>query len=173
MHIIGLVIAVVLGAAYWVHRARSIREAAETLADSANDVRLAARRFGFRRKINVHPIDSIEDARIVGLSIATAMAQIERTWTREDNDTAIRQAQFAFEIGVDEATEMVVLALWLNSQSASVSDAARRLVKRLKALTGKEALPELEKLIEAIAGPESEACEEGIETRVAMRRVLA
>lgn len=173
MHIIGLLIAVILGAGYWVHRARSIRDAAETLADSANDVRLAARRFGFRRKINVHPIDSIEDARIVGLSIATAMAQIERTWTKEDNDTAIRRAQFAFEIGVDEATEMVVLALWLNSQSATPSDAAKRLGKRLKALAGKDTLPELEKLIEAIAGPDSGACDDGKETRLALRRVMA
>jgi predicted NUDIX family NTP pyrophosphohydrolase len=68
MHILAAILAVVLGGAFWIYRLRTARDATETLVEAANDVRLAARRFGFRRKTNLPvgagaPVEDIEDAR--------------------------------------------------------------------------------------------------------------
>lgn len=43
----------IIGAAYfWTQRARNARDMLGDVGDMANDVRLAARRFGFTRKMN-------------------------------------------------------------------------------------------------------------------------
>jgi len=60
----------IIGVAYvWANRARNARDAVGDIADMANDVRLAARRFGFSRKMNVHPVESIEDPRLEEMEV--------------------------------------------------------------------------------------------------------
>jgi hypothetical protein len=74
MHILAAILAVILGAAFWIYRLNAARDAAETLAGAANDVRLAARRFGFRRKTNLHPADCVDDPRLAAMGIARMAA---------------------------------------------------------------------------------------------------
>jgi hypothetical protein len=119
MHILAAILAVVLGAAFWIYRLNAARDAAETLADAANDVRRAARRFGFRRKTNMHPAECVGDARLVAMGIGAAVVQMQRTWDREASDTLVREAQRLFDVGVDEATEMTVFGRWLSDQSGT------------------------------------------------------
>jgi len=48
-------ISIAAAAYFWINRARNAGEIAGEVLDMANDVRLAARRFGFKRKTNLHP----------------------------------------------------------------------------------------------------------------------
>jgi hypothetical protein len=47
-----------------MNRARNAANVATDLVDMAQDVMGAARRFGFRRKANTHPVDSLEDTKV-------------------------------------------------------------------------------------------------------------
>ncbi len=177
MHILGAILAIILGGAFWIYRLRAAKDAAETLADAANDVRLAARRFGFRRKTNLHPADCVEDPRLAAMGIGAAVVQMQRSWDREASDTLIREAQRLFDVGVDEATEMAVFGRWLSDQSGTKAEIVRRLGKRVMSIAGPEALPDLERLIDALvlvgAGGGSGAPVEDVEdARTTLRRIL-
>lgn len=52
----------IAGAWLWMSRARAAGMAAQDLAGMAQDVISAARRFGFRRRYDEHPVDSLQDA---------------------------------------------------------------------------------------------------------------
>ncbi len=173
MHILAGVLALILGVAFWIYRLRAASEAAATLADAANDVRLAARRFGFRRKTNLHPVDCVEDARLAAMGVVAAVAQLDRGWDRDVSDIMVRHAQSIFEVDVNEATEMVVFGRWLSDQSGTKAEIVRRLAKRILALAGPDALPDLERMIDAVSlkrdGGQSEDVEDALST---LRRVL-
>ena len=52
-------------AAYsWANRARNAAHMTNDLAGMASDVLFAARRFGFGRKLNLHPAYSIDDPKL-------------------------------------------------------------------------------------------------------------
>ncbi len=172
MPIIGLVLAIIGGIAIWYYRMQAAREASETLFDAANDVRLAAKRFAYRRRVKTHPLDCVEDARVAALGIAASVVQIERGWDKDISDTLIRQAQSLFDIDVKEASEMVVLAKWLSDQTTMRADAARRLARRVRALVGPAALPDLQRLLALLVGPEGSASENVEDARAAIIREL-
>lgn len=52
-------LSIVSAVAFFIIRSRNTLNAARDLAGMADDVRLAAHRFGFRRKSNVHPVDAL------------------------------------------------------------------------------------------------------------------
>ncbi|MCF2870244.1 hypothetical protein L0664_04120 [Octadecabacter sp. G9-8] len=121
----------IIGAAYfWAQRARNARHMIGDVGDMANDVRLAARRFGFSRKMNVHPVESIEDSRLAVASIATAFIELD------DLPTA-------------EAEEMEVLGRWFMSECGGAEPAIARLSRKLYKLGGAE---QMEPLLAVLKG---------------------
>lgn len=87
----------IIGAAYfWTQRARNARDMLGDVGDMANDVRLAARRFGFTRKMNVHPVESIEDPR---LAIANAFIELDDLPTAEQRQ--LLQVQLRSKLRAD------------------------------------------------------------------------
>jgi hypothetical protein len=156
-----------LGAAYfWYLRLQNAKEAAETLFDAANDVRLAARRFGFRRRLNLHPVDSIDDARIAAVTVLAALLQVDRQWDQGMSDRLTVQLKSVMDQTDDEAEELVTLGRWMADQCATKDDAVRRGGKRLIALAGVKALPDLKLMIERLFGTagHSEPLADSLET---------
>ena len=150
MHIILGLIAVAGVAYMWFWRARNAADAASEIMDAANDVRLAARRFGFRRKRDVHPVDSIDDARVAGAGLMMALL-MEGGVIREDRRTAtLVQMQSVFDVDRTEAEELATLGQWLVGQCASPSAAFTRLAKKLDRLSGAEVFPDLQSMITAV-----------------------
>jgi hypothetical protein len=145
-----------LGGAYmWYMRLKSARDASEALIEAANDVRLAARRFGFKRKMNLHPSDSIDDPRLATASIVAALMQMERDWEREMGEKLSLQLQSVYDIPGDEAGEMVTFARWMSGQCGTRDEAVRRLGKRLAGMADRAALANVRQLADAlVAGPD-------------------
>ena len=133
--IIGLV-TLIGGIVFWVLRARMAANAATELADIAGTMAGAARRFGFRRRHDMHPVDCIEDHTLAAGALTVAFLQLGRTPTDEDTrrlHTALRKK---FHIGEEEATELQVMGQWLVNECGGPAPAATRLSKRLNKLIG-------------------------------------
>lgn len=55
------ILGLIAGGYFWMNRVRNVSNAAQDLVGVAQDVMSAARRFGFRRRYNEHPVDSLQD----------------------------------------------------------------------------------------------------------------
>ncbi|MEO8530539.1 MAG: hypothetical protein ABI459_04910 [Deltaproteobacteria bacterium] len=171
MPIIIAIITALGGAYFWFNRMKNARDASETLFEAANDVRLAARRFGFRRKVNIHPAGSIDDPRLAVASIVAALMQIDRAWEREMSDGLSLQLQSIYVVKREEAEEMVTFARWMSEQCGTKHEAVRRVAKRLATLKGKEVVVNIRQMADRLVakpdGSYSDPAQDAIE---ALRR---
>ncbi len=138
----------ILAAAYfWSLRARDAANMAGDLVDMASDVKAAARRFGFTRKTNIHPVESIEDPNIAAAGIAEAFLALDDMPTR-DQQSAMR-VQLRRVLQVDDATaeELMVLGHWMVNECGGAQPALARLSRKLYRLEGPSALTPLMDII--------------------------
>ncbi len=139
---------------FFLIRARNTAHMAGELVDMANDVRLAARRFGFRRQSNVHPVENIDDTNLAIAALAIAFQELDGLPTQEQRDDMSFQCQKQLHMDVKSVEEALVLGRWLVSQCDGASAAVSRLSRKLYRLGGAETL---QPLMEVIKGslPES------------------
>jgi hypothetical protein len=152
MPVLIAIIGILVGGVIWYNRIKAAGEAAGELKDMANDVRLAARRFGFKRRSNVHPIDAIDDARLAASGIVAATAQMDGLWDQSMWDAMVQQCQSVFGSALDEAEEIVTFSRWIADQGKNLHETVRRLSKRLKALAGPAGVDDTVAMICAVSG---------------------
>lgn len=134
---------IVIGAYIWAQRARNARDMLGEVGDMANDVRLAARRFGFSRKMNVHPVESIEDPRLAIASIATAFIELDDLPTAEARKILTIQLRSQLRADEEEAVEMEVLGRWFMNECGGAEPAITRLSRKLYKIGGAEQMEPL------------------------------
>lgn len=172
MHIV-IAILSILGAAYfWVHRIRNAGRAVGEIKDMADDVRLAARRFGFKRRVNVHPVETVDDPRLAAAGIIAAMAEMDAMATDDTLREMKIQAQSVFDVEATEAEEMVVFGRWIASQCGTKHEAVRRLSKKLLMLAGTSTLPDLEIMITRVCSKDGQVSEDVQEALNTIRRII-
>jgi hypothetical protein len=132
---------------FFLNRARNAALMAGDLVDVAKDVQLAARRFGFRRQTNMHPVENIEDPKLATTALAMAFQELDGLPTREQRDQLTMQLQT--QLGMDHAAakEAVILGGWLVSQCGGTDAALSRLCRKVYKLGGTEALQPLMEII--------------------------
>ena len=138
-------------------------------------MRLAARRFGFKQKANVHPIDTVEDPRLAAAGIVAATAQMDGLWDKSIASAMVRQAQSVFDVDLNEAEEIVVFARWIAEQGGTLHESVRRLARRLKKLVGPDlgALKDTVQMIRAVSGRDDRALSEDAQESIAtVERIL-
>ncbi|MFV0492688.1 MAG: hypothetical protein ACK5M4_12800 [Pseudorhodobacter sp.] len=127
------------GAVYfWMVRARNAADMAGEMADMAGDVMAAARRFGFRRKTNIHPVDAVEDPRLAIAGAGVAFLEIGALPSEEQYRELARSLETRFTMTTGEADEALIMGRWLSQQSNGGAPAFTRLLKRLRNLQGGE-----------------------------------
>ncbi len=146
--ILGLLAAVGF-AIFWMTRARQAADITSELADAAAGVLNAARRFGFRRQANVHPVESIEQVNLAIGGLAVAFGQLTAIPTAEQQSALLRALQSNLKIGLTEAEETVVLGNWFVTQCNGAEPAVSRLARKLNKLGGQKALNEALSVINA------------------------
>lgn len=148
MHIIIGIIGLAMAAYFLVMRAQRGAEVATELMDVGRDVASAARRFGFRRRTNVHPVDSIDDPHLAIGGIGTAFISLADLPTREDRarlDVALRKH---LHLDAQEAEELEVLGQWFVNECNGADAAIPRLTKRLAKVGGADAFAPLMEVIQ-------------------------
>lgn len=143
----------IAGAAYfWFNRAQNAKDTAVDLLDAANDVRLAARRFGFKRRTNVHPVDDIEDPNVAIATIATAFIELDDLPTQNQRDKLAVQLQYQLNQDTKAAEELMVLGRWLMGQCGRPDAAISRVTRRLYKFDGVHSVEPLMTVLKNLAG---------------------
>ena len=135
---------------FFVIRARNAADVASELLDVAQDVRAAARRFGFVRKSKVHPVEAVDDSRVAAATVAVAYAELDGYPTDETKSRLTAAVARAFEVGTPDAEELVILGRWLMSECQGPQPAIARASRRLFKLSGARDVAALMDVIEAV-----------------------
>jgi hypothetical protein len=122
---------------YWfVMRTKNAAHIATDLMDVANDVRLAARRFGFKRRSDLHPVESIEDPHMAIAGIAVAFLELDDYPTQEQRQALLIQIQTKLGLDQNAATELTILGRWFMTECGGAQPAIARLSRKLYKLGG-------------------------------------
>jgi hypothetical protein len=140
----------IIGAAYfWAQRARNARDVMGDVADMANDVRLAARRFGFSRKMNVHPVERIEDPRLAIAAIGSAFLELDDLPTAEQRKLLQVQVRSKLRASAEEAEEMEILGRWFMTECGGAEPAVARISRKLYKIGGADQMEPLMDILKA------------------------
>ena len=142
---------IAVGVYFFVIRARNAAHIVSDLADVAGDIAGAARRFGFRRRANVHPVESIEDPNLAIGAIASAFAELDDYPTKEQQSALLRGLQGELGLSLQDAEENMILGRWFVSECGGPSPAIARLSRKLYKLDGANSITPLMSIIQQLA----------------------
>jgi hypothetical protein len=142
-------IAVLAAAFFWIQRARNAAQMGHDLVDVANDIRLAARRFGFQRRSN--PAETIEDPQIALAALGVSFLELDDYPTAEQKEALIRGLREELRIPHQDAEELVLLGRWIMTECGGPQQAISRLSRRLYKLSAQSHFNVLVSLIQGIA----------------------
>jgi len=149
MPVILAVIGAVTAVLFFVIRARNAAGAATDLIDMANDVRLAARRFGFRRRTDIHPAESIEDPHIAIAGIASAFLELDDLPTSDQRSALTRAMADTLNLARQDADELTILGRWMADECGTADAAVSRLARKLVRLAGQDGFAPLLTILNA------------------------
>jgi len=98
--IIGI-LGIIAAAYFWTMRARNAAEMAKTVAEVPGDIMAAARRFGFKRRMNVHPVESVDDPNLAIAGIANSFFELGALPTEEQRRMLYLQVQSVLRVSSD------------------------------------------------------------------------
>jgi hypothetical protein len=154
--IIGLI--GIIGAAYfWAQRARGASVVAEDIVGMAGDVMNAARRFGFRRRANVHPVESLEDADVAMAAVGIAFLEMGGLPSVQQQEALIRSLQSHLGQSHEQAQEAVILGRWLVGECGGAQAGFDRLARRLFKMRGHDGFEPLLAVLKDVAAASSTA----------------
>ena len=136
MHIILGILGIATAAYFLVMRARNGAEMAGELLEVADDIRAAARRWGFRRNRNVHPVEDVDDPRVAVAAIGTAFIALDDLPTADARHKLEASLARSQDLPANDAQELLILGQWLVENSGGPQQALPRLSKRLFRIGG-------------------------------------
>lgn len=142
---------IIIGAIFWAYRARNAAHLAGDLVDMAKDARLAARRFGFRRRAGVHPVESIEDPALAIATLGVAFLELDALPSREQQLALGRGLQRELNLSLSDAEELVVLGRWMMSECGGAEPAVTRVARKLYKLDAGRSFPPLMEVVKEIS----------------------
>ena len=157
MPIIILILSAVGGAVWWWVRSNPDK-AVYAAQDAVAVARNAPRKLAFRKQMNAHPVEGIDDARIAICALAQAFVELDDLPTKDQRDRLHLLVRTKLRASEEEAEEMEVLGRWLIGQCNSAEAAVTRLSRRLKIIDGTDSWDLLQEvLMDLVNGDLSEA----------------
>lgn len=135
MPLIILILSAVGGAVWWWVR-QNPDKAIYAAQDAVTVARNAPRKLAFRKQLNAHPVEGIDDARIAICALAQAFIELDNLPTAEQRTHLNTLLRTKLRCSADEAEEMEVLGRWLVAQCQRPDAAITRLARRLFKIDG-------------------------------------
>lgn len=151
MPILLAILAAVGGAIWWWIR-NNPREAIDTAADVATTIRNAPRKLAFRKQVNAHAVEGIDDPRIAICAIAQSFIELDDLPTAEQRKHLHVLLRTKLRCSEEEAHEMEVLGRWLMQECDGPKPAMTRLGRRLHKLDDGTAWGDLQDILTPLAG---------------------
>lgn len=145
------VLGLLAGAYVWILRARAAADATRELTGVAQDVMAAARRFGFRRKTNVHPVESLEEPDVAIAGAGIAFLELGGLPTAEQQDKLIVSLQSHLGQSKGKAEEAVILGRWLITECGGAQPGLARVTRRLFKMRGADSFQPLMAVLKDVA----------------------
>ena len=139
---------------FYYMRARGAARAASDIVDVIGDAGAAVRRFRFKRRANVHPVESVEEPEIAIAALAAAFVELDRMPTKDLWDRLSEVIGQEFQVSRDEAEELSVLGRWLVAQCGTAPAAVTRLSKKLYRLSGSASATPLLVIVQNTLAPQ-------------------
>ena len=153
MGFVAMLLAVAAGVGVWMYRARNAADAAQTVFDMASDAKAAARRFGYHRKHNKSPLDTVDDPRLSAAAMLVAMAKLDGDLSRDQIERITRECIETFDVDAAEGADMTAFGRWL-SQHGEPEEVLRRLARSLRGSMDAERQTSLYAMLERVAAIE-------------------
>ncbi len=151
MPILLAILAAVGGAIWWWIR-NNPRDAIDTAADVATTIRNAPRKLAFRKQVNAHAVEGIDDERIAICAIAQSFIELDDLPTAEQRKHLHVLLRTKLRCSDDEAREMEVLGRWLMTECNGAKEAVTRLGRRLHKIDAGGAWDRLQAVLMPLAG---------------------
>ncbi len=152
MHILLGILAAAGAVYFFLIRARTAVDVADDIADMTQTALGAARRFGFRRRANQHPVESIEDPKLAAAGLATAFLHLGGLPTADGQSSLLQGLQSGLDVSMKDAEELAALGQFFVQACQGPDAAVPRIARKLNKLGGTEALMPAMAAIKVIAG---------------------
>ena len=126
MHIVATLIGLAGTAVFVLWRIYLITHAARELTDAASDARGLFRRWRWRKKANVNPLDTITDAREAAAAMVVAVAQCDGPLTERETEAIHGVFMKTFGSTSAQADELLSYGRWLVRDVVDTAEIFRR-----------------------------------------------
>ncbi len=127
MHIIGLLIAVIGGIAFWWWRLRMVSEAAQDIGDVAGRALGKYKRNKFRKKVESSPLEAVDDPAAAAVILMFAVAAESRPLD-DEIESAIRH-EVTQTMEISEPDEILTFAKWVSTHVVDANSVSLRCSK--------------------------------------------
>jgi len=159
MHILAALAAAAGIVIFLLIRAHQAATAARDVADAASDLSGLFRRWSWRRRANVNPLDAVTDPREAAVALMVAVAQFDGAVTEVEQRTMLDLAIKHFGATREQGTELIARGRWLVQERADVAEIMRRLAPVLEAKCGPAERRELIGMLTTVAASDGKVDE--------------
>ena len=121
------IIAALVGLSFWWWRLKVMSEAASDVGDAAGRVWGKYKRFKFRQKVELSPVESVKDPAAAAVVMMFAMIKEESTIT-EAAEASVRR-QVVEQMKISDPTELMVFGKWVATHVIDANSVSQRYAK--------------------------------------------
>jgi uncharacterized tellurite resistance protein B-like protein len=158
MHVLAGLVAVIGALLVVLWRIQQASHAVRDIADAAEDGRGFFRRWAWRRKSGVNPLDMVSDPREAAVAMMAATAEFDGALTKRERNTIIRSIFETFSADARQAEELLAQARWSIKGGTDVGEIYRRLITTIRKTCTLQEQQQLIVMLQAVAeadGPAS------------------
>ena len=121
----------IMAAGVWAWRIRMAAQVSRDLAEMAGDVVAAARRLGFNRRLNLHPVESIDEPALAIAGLGIAFLELSSLPTAEQQRMLTQSIARNCNESQTRAEELLIVGRWLVSECKGPQTTIPRLTEHL------------------------------------------
>jgi uncharacterized tellurite resistance protein B-like protein len=154
MHILAAIGAALGVALFVLWRMQQASHAVRDVANAADEVHGFFRRWSWRRKANVNPLDLVEDPREAATAMMVMVAQADGALTDKERLAILQQISEHFGATSKQGDELIARGRWLVQHSVDASEVFRRLAPSIRKACSVSEREDLIVMLKAVATAE-------------------
>jgi len=126
MPIIGLILAVLGGAAFWWWRIQSMRNAADSVLDVAGKARGMVSRARFKHRAGTSVLAGVDSPGMAAATLIYSLMQLKQPVSLSDEDKIDGMLESVCRMGKQDREDAIAFASWAAKQVADTNEIVRR-----------------------------------------------